>query len=259
MSDLAVTWWGHATCTVELDGARVLTDPLLLDRLAHLRRFAPTPPDEARTADVVLVSHLHPDHLHVPSLRLVADGAVFVVPRGAAGYLQAAGVPSERVLEVVPGDRVDVAGVDVEVLPAAHDGHRHVLSRVTAPALGFRLAHGRRTLWFPGDTGLTDDMRDVDPVDLALAPVGGWGPTLPVTHLGPAEAAVAVGRVGATHAVPVHYGTFWPRGMTRLQRHRRLFTEPGTRFAHQLTHRSPSTRPWVPGHGERLVLPAVTP
>ncbi|MDO9378591.1 MAG: MBL fold metallo-hydrolase [Nocardioidaceae bacterium] len=256
---LAVTWWGHATCTVELDGARVLTDPLLLDRLAHLRRFAPTPPEDARAADVVLLSHLHPDHLHVPSLRLVDDGASFVVPRGAGGYLRAAGVPSSCVHEVVPGERVVVGGVDVEVLPAAHDGHRHVASRAVAPALGFRLVHGTRSLWFPGDTGLTPEMRDVDAVDLALVPVGGWGPTLPVTHLGPVEAAVAVGRVGAAHAVPVHYGTFWPRGMTRLQRHRRLFTEPGTRFAVQLGHRSPSTRAWVPGHGDRLVLDGGVP
>ncbi|CAM5710853.1 hypothetical protein SALBM135S_06455 [Streptomyces alboniger] len=80
-----VTWWGHATCTVEDSGVRVLTDPLFARRLAHLRRRrGALPPPEAAVADVVLLSHLHADHLHVPSLARLAPGTRALVPRGAS-------------------------------------------------------------------------------------------------------------------------------------------------------------------------------
>ncbi|MEU1702398.1 MBL fold metallo-hydrolase, partial [Streptomyces pseudogriseolus] len=79
-----VTWWGHATCTLEDSGTRVLTDPLFARRLAHLRRRrGAVPPPEALRADVALVSHLHADHLHVPSLARLAPGTRLLVPRGA--------------------------------------------------------------------------------------------------------------------------------------------------------------------------------
>ncbi|WP_010281228.1 MBL fold metallo-hydrolase, partial [Streptomyces sp. SA3_actF] len=81
---MEITWWGHATCTVEDAGTRLLTDPVLVRRLAHLRRrqgALPTP--VALRADGVLVSHLHSDHLHVPSLARLAPGTVVLLPRGA--------------------------------------------------------------------------------------------------------------------------------------------------------------------------------
>lgn len=81
-----ITWWGHATCTVEDSGVRLLTDPLFARRLAHLRRRrGALPPPEAAAADVVLVSHLHADHLHLPSLARLAPGTRLLVPRGRAG------------------------------------------------------------------------------------------------------------------------------------------------------------------------------
>ena len=81
MSGLATTWWGHSSVTIEIGAARVATDPLLTQRLVHLRRTSPAPPPEAAQADVVLVSHLHHDHLHLPSLRRFAPGVPIVVPR----------------------------------------------------------------------------------------------------------------------------------------------------------------------------------
>ena len=95
-----ITWWGHATCTVELGGVRVLTDPVLTHRVAHLSRpgRADPPPDAAR-ADVVVVSHLHADHLHLPSLRRLDPATRLVVPVGASAVLRGQ-VPATTIDEV---------------------------------------------------------------------------------------------------------------------------------------------------------------
>ena len=252
MSTLAVTWWGHSSVTVELGTTRVGTDPLLVDRLMHLRRNAPSPGRTAAELDLVLVSHLHGDHFHVPSLAQMSPTAPIVVPRGAAKLLRR--LSGRDVIEVEPGDRLERAGVQIEVLPARHDGRRLPLSRRHAPALGFRVEGQSRSFWYPGDTGPHDGMADVGAVDLALVPIGGWGPTLGDRHLDPQQAAAAVALVGATWALPVHYGTFWPVGMRALNRtnHQRLFETPGQRFSDAM---SPgSTIAVVPDHGRRVVL-----
>jgi L-ascorbate metabolism protein UlaG (beta-lactamase superfamily) len=99
--------------------------------------------------------------------------------------------------------------------------------------LGFVLHAAGRTAWFAGDTGLFPGLDEVGPVDVALVPVGGWGPTLGPHHLDPTQAASAVQRVGAAHAVPVHYGTYWPAGLRRTAPalFRARCSEPGERFA----------------------------
>ena len=231
----ACTWWGHATATVELGGTRVATDPLLADRLFHLRRYAARPAPSATDADVVLVSHLHHDHCHLPSLAAFGAEVPVVVPRGGERVCAALG--AFQLVPVAPGDGVERAGVRIEVLPATHDGRRHPWSRERPPALGFRVSSEHGSFWYPGDTELRDDLSDLEPVDLALVPVGGWGPTLGAGHLDPDQAAEAVRRVGARWAVPVHWGTFWPVGLQRLARanHDRLFTTPGERFAAALS------------------------
>ena len=253
MSTLAVTWWGHSSATIELGTARVGTDPLLTDRLAHLIRHAPTPPLEAARVDVVVISHLHGDHLHLPSLRRVDPSVPLVVPRGAAAVMKDLG-RDHTIHEVEPGDRVDVGGVTIDVLPAHHDGHRLPMSRVVAPALGFRMAAAGHTVWYPGDTGVADHLRTVGPVDLALVPIGGWGPTLGDEHLGPEQAAEVAVANRARWALPVHHGTFWPWGLRQVARsnHERLFIGPAGRFAAALDDADTTALP--PDHGRRLVL-----
>ena len=227
---LAVTWWGHASATIEVGRATVAIDPLLSDRLAHLRRYTTSPPESAYEADVVLISHLHGDHLHRPSLRRFPRDTRIVVPRGGERLL--AGLGSHRLLPASPGDTLSLAGLTITVLPATHDGRRGPHSLLWAPPLGFRVAGEGRSFWFPGDTELRQDMAEVGRVDLALVPIGGWGPTLADGHMTPDDAAEAVRRVGATSAVPVHWGTFWPVALRRLApaNHHRLFVTPGDRF-----------------------------
>ncbi|WP_028813022.1 MBL fold metallo-hydrolase [Streptomyces flavidovirens] len=249
-----ITWWGHATCTVADSGTRVLTDPLFARRLAHLRRRrGALPPPEAAVADAVLVSHLHGDHLHLPSLDRLAPGTALIVPRGAARAVPAlrrvAG-QGLRITEVEPGDEVRVKGVVVRAVPALHDGRRLPFGPHHAPALGYVVTGEART-YFAGDTGLFDDMAGaVGPVDVALLPVGGWGPFLGHGHLDARRAAQALARISPRAAVPVHYGTYWPIGMDAVRPHE--FHSPGDEFVRQAARLAPDVAVHRLRHGESV-------
>ncbi|MFE3788869.1 MBL fold metallo-hydrolase [Streptomyces goshikiensis] len=254
-----ITWWGHATCTVEDSGVRVLTDPLFAVRLAHLRRRrGAAPPPEAAEAEVALVSHLHADHLHLPSLARLAPGTLLVVPRGAPravpGLARVARTRGLRLTEVAPGEEVAVrAGVRVRAVGARHDGRRLPFGPQRAPALGYVVQGAART-YFAGDTGLFATMaEEVGPVDVALLPVGGWGPYLGPGHLDAGRAARALAELAPSVAVPVHYGTFWPIGMDAVRPHE--FHAPGEEFARRAGQLAPQVAVRVPGHGERVRLP----
>ncbi|MEO9323805.1 MBL fold metallo-hydrolase [Nocardioides sp. C4-1] len=254
-----VTWWGHSSMTIDLAATRVATDPLLTRRLYHLRRAVPEPSERATEADVVLVSHLHHDHLHLPSLRRFDAAVPVVVPRGASRQVK--GLAERDLVEVEPGDEVEVAGVRVQVLAATHEGGRDKLHRGGAvPAIGFRIDDGVTAVWYPGDTGVRADFAEVEPVDLAAVPIGGWGPTLGDEHLDPEEAAAAVEAVGARWALAVHYGTYWPLALRRLHpaNHHRLFVTPPQRFVRALAERCPDVAPLTPGFGEPVALDPAT-
>ncbi|MFD5425158.1 MBL fold metallo-hydrolase [Streptomyces sp. NPDC127084] len=249
---MEVTWWGHATCTVEDSGVRVLTDPLFVSRLAHLRRRrGAVPPPEAAVADAVLVSHLHADHLHLPSLARLAPGTRLIVPRDAPravpGLRRLAGL---RVTEVGPGDEVAVGELRVRAVPALHDGRRLPFGPHRSPALGYVIQGGAQT-YFAGDTGLFDGMADtVGSIDVALLPVGGWGPFLGHGHLDPDRAARALAALAPRAAIPVHYGTYWPIGMDAVRPHE--FHSPGDEFARKAARLAPRVAVHRLGHGESV-------
>ncbi|WP_369226668.1 MBL fold metallo-hydrolase [Streptomyces sp. R39] len=249
-----ITWWGHATCTIEDSGIRLLTDPLFARRLAHLRRRrgAPPPP-EARRADLALVSHLHADHLHVPSLAGLAPGTRLLVPRGALRALPALRrLRLLRITEMGVGDEISAGPLVVRAVPALHDGRRLPVGPHRAPALGYVVEGAART-YFAGDTGLFDEMADaVGPVDVALLPVGGWGPYLGEGHLDAGRAARALARLAARSAVPVHYGTYWPIGMDGVRPHE--FHAPGDEFVRLAAEYAPQVAVHKLGHGESVRL-----
>ncbi|WP_406499091.1 MBL fold metallo-hydrolase [Streptomyces sp. NBC_00846] len=250
-----VTWWGHATCTIEDSGVRVLTDPLFVRRFAHLRRRrGELPAPEAAVADVVLVSHLHSDHLHLPSLARLAPGSRLIVPTGAVrsvpGLRVLRSVRGLRINEVSPGDVVPVGAVRVRAVPALHDGRRLPVGPHRSPALGY-VVEGEARTYFAGDTGLFDDMaRAVGPVDVALLPVGGWGPHLGHSHLDAGRAAQALARLAPRSAVPVHYGTYWPIGMDGVRPHE--FHSPGDEFVRKAALLAPEVTVHRLSHGEHV-------
>jgi L-ascorbate metabolism protein UlaG (beta-lactamase superfamily) len=208
-----VTWLGHATCVIELGGVTLVTDPALTPRLAHLRRHHRPGQDTLPRPDVVLVSHLHLDHLHLPSLRLLGPDLHVVVPRGGARLLRRSG--AARVTEVVAGDSLEVAGVTVQVVPAVHGARRWPVGPAAADAVGYLVGSGAESVYFAGDTDLFDGMSDLGPVDVALLPVGGWWRTLGPGHLDPAGAARATEVVAPRIVVPIHWGTYSPWAVRR--------------------------------------------
>ncbi len=197
-----VTYLGHATTLVELDGVRLLTDPVLRRRVLHLRRAKPAPPVEH--VDAILISHGHQDHLDLPSLRRFPRETPIVVPRGLGRAVRG----FSDVREVDEGDEVAVGAVTVSATHADHGG-RALPGRSTS-AVGYALL-GTGRVFFAGDTGLFDAMDGLVPdLDVALLPIWGWGPTIGPGHLDPRGAAEALTLLRPRLAVPIHWGTLRP-------------------------------------------------
>lgn len=200
-----VRWLGHATVLLEIDGVRVITDPVLGRRVGPLVRIG-APVDEAAlgTLDAVLLSHLHADHADVSSLRRLR-GATLIAPSGAAGWLH--GKRMGDVRELRPGELMRIGALTIEATPAEHEGKRAPLGPV-ADTVGF-LIHGSTSVYFAGDTDLFPEMSRLrGRVDVALLPVSGWGPTLGPGHLDPERAARAAAIIAPAVAIPIHWGTF---------------------------------------------------
>ncbi len=214
MSDV-ITYIGHATTLLEIAGKRFLTDPVLVNRLLHIRRVA-SAPDLARLEDLdaVLVSHAHMDHLHLPSLRLVATACPVVVPRGCGQLVRKAGIAD--VTEIEAGERIEIGGVEIAATPALHDGRRWPLGK-RMPTLGFVVGGETTRVYFAGDTDLFEGMRELaGSIDVALVPVAGWGAHLPAGHLDPPRAAEALRLLQPRIAVPIHWGTLASGALRRL-------------------------------------------
>jgi L-ascorbate metabolism protein UlaG (beta-lactamase superfamily) len=222
----ALTYLGHSTVLLELGGRHLITDPVLGDRLLHLRRHSRPVTAGLESLDAILVSHLHHDHLHPASLRRLPASAAAIVPVGGGRLLRRAGLTDVR--EVRVGDAVEIEGIRVEAVPASHGGRRPPFGP-RAEALGFVLSAGGARVYFAGDTDLFEEMADLGPLDLALLPVWGWGTSIGKGHLDPPRAAEALRMLRPRVAIPIHWGTFQPLWTRR--RHRSLLTDPPHEFA----------------------------
>ena len=202
-----VTWLGHASVLIELAGVRVLTDPALTPRLTHLRRHHHVEVSALERPDVVLISHVHMDHLHVPSLRLLGHEVALVVPAGAGAMLRRRGFRAVR--ETRAGATIDIGPLTIEVVPAVHDARRGPHSRVAATPVGYVLRSAAGSVYFPGDTELFAAMGSLGPVDAALLPIWGWGPTLGPGHLDPDGAVRATELIEPRLVIPIHWDDFF--------------------------------------------------
>jgi L-ascorbate metabolism protein UlaG (beta-lactamase superfamily) len=253
-----VTWWGHATVEIRLDGTRLVTDPLLRNRVGPLHSLGHRPSrrdvDLLTSVDGVLLSHLHHDHTDLPSIRRFGPTTTTVVPVGAGPLLRkhARGT----VLELAVGAETRFGGVRVEVTPARHDGNR---LRHRAEAVGY-LVRGSHTLYFAGDTDEFPEMAGLGAgpggLDVAILPVSGWGLNLGPGHMDALGAARAVAVLRPRLAIPVHWGTLRIPVAWRLRRQHLL--NAAVRFAALVAQLAPATRVAVPVPGVPVPLAART-
>lgn len=230
-----VTWFGHATVLVELDGVALITDPILRPSLTPLlRRRHPAPGLSSGEIDGVLISHVHHDHLDLPTLRTLSRHVPIFVPAGAGALLRREGFVA--VTELAPGAGSAIGGLPFRACEAVHTAVRRRTSE--PPSLGYLFGEAGSHVYFAGDTELFDGMAEIGRagIDLALLPVWGWGPTLGPGHMNPEQAAEAVALLGAARAVPIHWGTYTPLGAGRLwpwmaERPPRQFAESAARLA----------------------------
>ena len=171
------TYVGHATVLVELDGTRLLTDPVLRARVGPLVRHGASPaPATTAGLDAVLISHLHHDHADLASLRRLDREVPLLVPPGSRGFFERRGFGG--VTELAPGESAAVGALTVTAVEAHHDGGRRRLRR-RIRRRSASSSRGGGSIYFAGDTDFFAAMEGLAPaLDLALLPIWGWGPSI---------------------------------------------------------------------------------
>jgi L-ascorbate metabolism protein UlaG (beta-lactamase superfamily) len=221
-SGLRATWLGHSTVLIEIDGLRVLTDPVWgprasPTRLAGPKRFQPVPVAlrAMPPIDLVLVSHDHYDHLDYPTIRTLARMEVpFVTSLGVGAHLEAFGVPPQRIAELDWWESYQLPGGELTVTaaPSQHFSGRGLKDRNATLWSSLVIRSPRHAVFFSGDTGLTTEYAAIGerlgPFDLVMLEVGAFHPSWGDIHLGPANALAAHALLGGGAFLPVHWGTF---------------------------------------------------
>jgi L-ascorbate metabolism protein UlaG (beta-lactamase superfamily) len=219
-SGLRVTWLGHSTVLLEIDGKRVLTDPVFGERLGPVRwagprRFHPAPAsfDELPPLDAVLISHDHFDHLCRPTAQMLAKLRVPIVTAlGVGAHLEAFGIEPARITELDWHESADVGGIHFTATPSQHFSGRGPTGRDRTLWASWVIAGDRHKVFFSGDTGLTPAFADIGrahgPFDLVMLEVGAYHPAWGTIHLGPENALTVFEMLGGGTLLPVHWGTF---------------------------------------------------
>ena len=221
-SGLRATWLGHSTVLIEIDGLRVLTDPVWGPRASPLRfigpkRFQPVPVSlrSLPPIDLVVISHDHYDHLDYPTIRQLRRHAVpFVTSLGVGAHLEAWGVAAERIVELDWWESWSLPNADLTVTaaPSQHFSGRTIKTRSTTLWSSLVIRSARHAVFFSGDTGLTTEYQMIrerlGPFDLTMLEVGAWHPAWGDMHLGPENALKAHALLGGGPFLPIHWGTF---------------------------------------------------
>jgi L-ascorbate metabolism protein UlaG (beta-lactamase superfamily) len=219
-SGLRATWLGHSTVLVEIDGRRVLTDPVWSHRaspfgFAGPKRFQPVPVaiQSLPPLDAVIISHDHYDHLdHAAIMALVPSGVPFVTPLGVGAHLESWGVPENHITELDWWESIEIGDLTLTAAPSQHFSGRGPGDRNRTLWSSFAVRGPRRSFFYSGDTGLTPEYSAIrerlGPFDLVMLEVGAFHPSWGTIHLGPENALTALESLGGGAFLPVHWGTF---------------------------------------------------
>ncbi len=217
-SGLRVTWLGHSTALLEIDGHRILTDPVWSDRVTPVagvgpRRWypPPIPIDALPFIEAVVISHDHYDHLDQATIVALNEMRVrFIVPLGVGADLVRWGVREDSITELDWWEHVDIRSLTVVCTPARHASGRHLFDKDAKLWAGYAFITGKHHVYFSGDTGLFPALRDIGfrlgPFDLTMIEVGQYNAAWPDWHMGPEQAVRAHEMVRGRVMLPVHWG-----------------------------------------------------
>jgi L-ascorbate metabolism protein UlaG (beta-lactamase superfamily) len=219
-SGLRITWLGHSSNLIEIDGLRVLTDPAWSERSSPLSMIGPkrwfTPPialKDLPKIDAVLISHDHYDHLDHKTIMAMKDWpTTFVVPLGIGADLEYWGVPAARIVELDWWQTTRIGSLEVACTPARHASGRTAFDKDQKLWAGYALIGAKHRVFFSGDTGLFPALRKVGerfgPFDVTLIETGQYHAAWPDWHIGPEQAVVAHQWLRGKLLLPVHWGKF---------------------------------------------------
>ncbi len=219
-SGLRVTWLGHSTLVIEIDGVRVLTDPVWGQRVSPVpfagpKRFHPPPAPLASLPplDAVIISHDHYDHLDRPTIRaLVKANVPFITSLGVGAHLERWGISPDRITELDWWETTKLKDVTVTAAPAQHFSGRGLKNRNTTLWSSFHLRGPQHSFFYGADTGLTQEYgeigRRLGPFDIVALEIGAYHPSWGDIHMGPVNAITAHGMLGSGAFLPIHWGTF---------------------------------------------------
>ena len=219
-SGLRVTWLGHSTLVIEIDGVRLLTDPVWGSRASPLpfagpKRFHPPPVrlGALPPIDAVIVSHDHYDHLDSATIHVLAKTEVpFVTSLGVGARLERWNIPAARITELDWWESHSVKGLRVTAAPAQHFSGRGLKDRNSTLWSSFHLQGSKHSFFYGADSGLTSEYSDIArrfvPFDMVALEIGAYHPAWGDIHLGPNNAVEARTRLGSGAFLPIHWGTF---------------------------------------------------
>jgi L-ascorbate metabolism protein UlaG (beta-lactamase superfamily) len=217
-SGLRLTWFGHSSMLIEIDGHRFLTDPVWSDRVSPLTWVGPKryyPPlialEKLGKLDAVLISHDHYDHLDHRTIIAMKDwDTKFIVPLGVGAHLEYWGVAPEKIIEVDWWEHTKFGALEVVSTPVRHASGRHVFDKDATLWSSYALVGPQHRVYFSGDSGLLTELQDIGeklgPFDVAMVEVGQYHRAWPDWHMGPEQAVTAHHLVNAKVFFPMHWG-----------------------------------------------------
>lgn len=236
-ADAAASWYGHSSALIEVDGYRVLVDPVWSDRCSPSRAVGPQRMHEVPlllealpAVDAVVISHDHYDHLDIDTVIALArtQRAPFVVPLGIGAHLRKWGIPARRIVELDWHEGHRIGDLTLICTPARHFSGR-LFSRDTTLWASWVITGPHHKAFFGGDTGYTKSFADIGaqygPFDLTLMPIGAYHPAFADIHMNPEEAVWAhldLADADKSLLVPIHWATFrlaphpWDEPVERL-------------------------------------------